>query len=115
MKESGLGEWVKANLFGLVNLVLIAVTFSYNYGAMSSKIQTMESKVELTQTQVNNIQLNGTSDRPQFEARLVALEKKTDDLAVLKNIVQTQSENIRQLSDIVRSDHDILVRLSLPK
>ncbi len=102
--KSILGEWLRSNLFGLINLVLIIATFAYNYGVMSSKLTALELKTESNQKQITDIQLYGTTQRPAYEARLVALEKKTDDLAVLKNIVQTQSENIRQLTDTVRAD-----------
>ncbi len=49
--------------------------------------------------------------RPAVEARLSLLEKKTDDLSVLKQIVTQQSENIKSLSETVKSDHDLLVSL----
>ncbi len=109
--KTGLSDWIKSNLFGCINLILILVTFSYNYGIMTSKITATEAQAQSAITQIQAINLNGTSARPAYEARLIALEKKTDDLSVLKNIVQTQSDNIKQLTDTVRSDHDILIQL----
>lgn len=107
--------WLKTNLFNIINLVLLLVGLAYNYGNLNSKIVTLEVNGAKTAEQVNDIELHGTAARPAYEARLVALEKKTDDLAVLKQIVQTQSDNISKLSEIVRADHDVLVRMSMQK
>ena len=114
-ETSGFSEWLKGNIFGVVNLGLILTTFAYNYGVMSSHIGVIDAKVDANTKEVSNIEINGTAQRPAYEARLVALEKKTDDLAVLKNIVQTQNDSISKLSDLVRSDHDILLRLTMQK
>ncbi len=103
-------NWIKDNLFSIANLLLILATFTYQYGISTAKLAASEAKMEVMQKVVNDMTTNG---HPPTEARVTALEKKTDDLAVLKNIVSTQADNIAKLTDLVRSDHDILIRISL--
>ncbi len=103
-------NWVKENAFSIANLLLILVSFTYQYGQNSAKLAAAETKIEVVTKTVSDVVQNG---HPATEARVTALEKKTDDLAVLKNIVTTQADNIRQLTDLVRSDHDLLIRLTM--
>ncbi len=101
-------SWLKANLFSVINLVILAVGLAFSYGVSSAKMEALEVKAEVQQKLIADMVQNG---HPAHEARITSLEKKTDDLSVLKQIVNQQSENIKNLTDTVRQDHDILLRL----
>ncbi len=107
-------SWIRKNLFSIINLLVIIATFAYKYGIATNKAQALEAKALATEVRNDNqdriLADLVTNGHPAHEARITVLEKKTDDLAVLKNIVMTQSENIKNLTDTVRQDHDILLR-----
>lgn len=105
--KSSFSEWVKDNAFSIFNIVVLVAAFAYQQGATNVKSAMFEDRMVTAEKKIEDMDRIG---HPAHEARIASLERKTDDLAVLKNIVQTQSENIRQLTETVKSDHDILLR-----
>lgn len=106
-------DWLKGNIFSIVNLLIIAIGLAYTSGQIQSRLQVVEAQVAESKKVIGDIVING---RPAYETRIAALEHRTDDLSVLKAMVQNQSVQISQLYETVSRDHDLIIRLSaMPK
>lgn len=108
MKVINLTDWLKSNIFSIINLVVILVGFGYQYGSVTGKITSIDQRMTVAEKKIEDQELYG---HPDHERRIAALEKKTDDFSSVRSIVQTQSDQINKLADIVSKDHDVIIKI----
>ena len=101
-------DWVKEHWWNVLQFLVVMIGAAYAYGTFVSKVSSLENTVKEISVKLEDQIKNGN---PEYERRIISLEKRTDDLSSVRQIVLTQSEQIRDLKDIVYKDHDSIMKL----
>lgn len=85
------GKWIKDNAVAIIGLIMTACTLVYGYGVMNQRLNYVEQAVgQLSQEAAERV--------------------KADETKTLMATVKNHADQIRDLTEIVRRDHELLIR-----
>lgn len=104
-EKSGISEFIRSNVFSLINLVVVIGGLSYYSGEMQSTLSAQNRAIRQIQTQIGGLQASAssgtqnTSDIARLRAETDTVQQKLDGI----------SDQLSRLSQWVK-DHKVAVK-----